>query len=399
MTDAIRICLFDATGLKDPPFQQPFQKLSHVQIVGLATGWEELRDWLRHTCVDIVAINLDDAKGQGLEAVSKTVQIAPGCSILGLSGQTDPAHIIQAMRAGCSQFVPWPVDIEDLKTAVGRIRAMRKGSLHSSRRICVIGSSGGVGATMVACNLAIELGHLTDRRCALVDMNLEFGDVGCAFDCTPRYSIADVCRDGVDADHLLISKAIHELPSNLAVMARPEEIEQARHVTPEGVQAMLCVMSELYPYIVVDLPRTFSFLSAAAVAQADRSLIITQPNVTSIRNATRIYRCLLQMGAEDDRVEIVLNRCKASFERISPDDIKAHFRRPVFAMIPNDYRRVQSALDLGHPVMKDSPNSPARLAIQDMARKIAGEQATAEDPAAAGGLWGKLLGRGSRPRE
>ena len=300
---------------------------------------------------------------------------------------------------GGSQFVTWPVDEEDLKTAVSRIRATKRVAAHSSKRVCVIGASGGVGATTIACNLAMELGHLTDRQVALVDMNLEFGDVACAFDCAPTYSIADVCRDGVDVDHMMLEKALHALPSNVSIMSRPDRVEDAREIAPENVQAMMKLLGDMHPYVVVDLPRTFSFLSAAAVSEAERLLIVTQLSVPCIRNATRIYQCLAQMNADEDRIEVVLNRCNANFERITPDEVEAHFKRPVFAMVPNDYRRIQTSLDLGQPVMHDSPNGPAKLAIQEMARKLSGDHGGDElTPAASSGLWNKIWGRGPKAR-
>jgi pilus assembly protein CpaE len=100
------------------------------------------------------------------------------------------------------------------------------------------------------------------------------------------------------------------------------------------------------------------------------------------------------MGADEDRIEIVLNRCKANYERISPEEVEAHFGRPVFAMIPNDYRRVQSALDFGQPVATDSPSSPVRLALQEMARRIATEDSPDTlGKAGSEGLFGKLWKR------
>lgn len=382
MADKLRACLFDASPDPGSNLRASFDHLSGVEILGLTGSWEELRDWVRNGNLDFVAIYLDDPERNGQGAVEKLAQFAPSCSILGISAQTDPHFIIAAMRAGCGQFVPFPIDTADLTNAIDRIRASKRTSIHTSKRVCVVGSSGGVGATAIACNLAMAFGQIAGRHVGLVDLNLEFGDVGCAFDCVPKYSIADVCRDGVEIDPHMLGAAIHELPCNVALLVRPENTEQARDVSPEGVQRMLQVMGELYPYVVIDLPRSFSFFSAAAVANADKILVITQLSVSSIRNATRILRLLRQLGAPDENIAVVVNRYKASYERIKQDEVESHFNRPVFALIPNDYRRMQSSLDLGQPVMLDAPNSPARLAIQEMARKLAGDHS--ETPAPAG---------------
>jgi pilus assembly protein CpaE len=392
--ESLRICLFDPGSQKGEAFQEPFECIQNATIIAHCSNWPDLREWIKHTGIDLVIANLDDPDDTVLQTVQNVVRLSPACKIIGVSANTDHTHIIKAMRAGCTQFVCWPVDREDLLSAVEQIRSTKLVTTSASKRICVIGSSGGAGATTIACNLALEFGSLSDRRAALIDLNLEFGDVGCAFDCVPKFSVADVCKSGVEPDRLLLSKAMHELPCNISILPRPENISQAREVTPEGVEALLRTLADLYPFVVVDLPRAYSFLSAAALRAADRVLLVTQLGVPFIRNATRIFQCLLEMDTEEDRIGIVLNRCKANYERISPEEVEAHFGRPVFAMVPNDYRRVQSALDFGQPIVTDSPSSAVRAAIQEMARKIA----TENSPETLGsrspeGLFGKFWKR------
>ena len=398
MAETLRICLFDTLPDRTPSFRIPFEQTQNTLILGEFNQWDELREWVRHGQVDIVAVNLDGDQEAALTVVENIGRTGQRCGIIGISSNLDPNFIIRAMRAGCSQFVCWPVDQGDLESAVERIRATRAVAVQAAKRVCVIGSSGGAGATTIACNLAMELGHLTHRHCALVDMNLEFGDVNCAFDCKPKFSVADICREQVDLDRHMVEKAMHELPCNVSILARPESLSDAHSVTPDGVTRALQALAELYPFTVIDLPRAYSFLSAAALRNAERVLIVTQLGVPFIRNATRIYECLLQMDTDEDRIEIVLNRCKANFERITPEEVESHFGRPVFALVPNDYRRVQTALDFGHPIVADAPNSPARVAIQEMARRIAGEDLDEGLSAAASGLFGKFWKKPAKTR-
>lgn len=404
MSEPLYACVFNAAGESEPPFHQPLDQHGGVEMLGVFSTWDELQHCLMGGHADVVVVNLDD-DGTGIQVVEGVTQLAPGLGILGVSGKSDPSTIIAAMRAGCSQFVCWPIEPDDLRSALDRIRSTARTAPkaiapQNSKRVCVVSSSGGAGATTIACNLAIELARITERRCALVDMNLEFGDVGCMFDCTPKYSIADVCSDGVEPDRLILSKAMHDLPCNVSILSRPERLEDSRMVTPEGVQAAFRILGEMYPYVVVDLLRVYSFLSGAALAESERVFIVTQLSVPHIRNAARLYESLLQMGAREDSVEIVLNRCKANYERITPDEVEAHFRRPVFAMIPNDYRRVQGSHDLGQPITVESATSPAQQAIQQMARKIASESGVDEPFAAAatGGIFGKLWKRGPKAK-
>ena len=400
MPRPFQIGLFDSEELEGDSFRAPFEQIDHITIAIKTSSWDELKEWIRHANIDLVAVNLGEHVDRGLVIVQRIVELSPACGILGISRKTDPETIISAMRTGCTQFVPWPVDPGDLKIAIERIRATQVNAVQASKRICVIGSSGGAGATTIACNLAMELGHITNNRCALVDLNLEFGDVCSSFDCNPTYTLADVCREEVEIDHLLLSKALHELPCNVSLLSRPNRLEEAREIMPEAINSALKVLASMFPFVVVDLPRSFSFMSSVALSDADHVLIVTQLGVPFIRNATRIYDCLLQMGTQESCVEIVLNRCNANFERITPDDVAAHFGQPVFAMIPNDYRRVQSSRDLGHPIVTNAPTSPARVAIQEMAQRLASDKPNDEQTrSTSSGFLGKFWRRsGSKAR-
>ncbi|MBP7935804.1 MAG: AAA family ATPase [Phycisphaerae bacterium] len=393
MPEPLKIVLFDGEGLAEETFRLAFQQLRHVQIVDQTSSWDELRELLTGE-TDVAAVNLGDKQGQGLSIVQRIAETTPTCSILGVGRWTDPESIIAAMRAGCSQFVTWPIDATDLNSAMERIRTTRVAEVKTSKLICVVGSAGGSGATTVACNLAMELVHTTNRRCALVDLNLEFGDVCTVLDCSPNYSIADVCGQGAEIDRTVMTKALYNLPCNVSILARPGELERAYDVTPEGVEGALRTLSTMFSYVVVDMPRTLDALNAAAVKNADYTLIVTQLGVPFIRNATRMFDGLIRTGMPEDRVQIVLNRCNADNDRIKPEEVEAHFGQPIFAMIPNDYKRVQSALDLGHPIVADAPSSPARLAIEQLAKKLTSQADAGEaEKTASSGLLSRLWRR------
>lgn len=395
MEEPLRLCLFDEVAPRHVAFARSFEDFEGVEVIATHSEWKQLHECVMRRDADIFAVNLDGPTA--LEIVQKISRQAPQCGIIGISSVSDASFIIKAMRAGCTQFVCAPVDHDDLHNAIQRVRPAKVKSGPPSRRICVVGSSGGSGATTLACNLAMEMGHLVDRRVALVDLNLEYGDVSCSFDCSPKYSIADLCGEGIELDHDTLAAVLHELPCNVSLIARPEHVEEAREVTPDGVDLMFRMLAEQFPFVVVDLPRAYNFINTVAVGRADHILIVTQLGVPFVRNAGRIYQTLLNLGAEPDQIHIVLNRFNADFGRISVKDVQEHFRRPIFAVIPNDYQFVSASLDLGHPIGADAPTSKCRAAIQELARKLAPEFTAAAGPDAAGrGIFNKILGR--RPK-
>jgi pilus assembly protein CpaE len=394
MSIALRTCLLDLTGDPRGELRPHLETSEHLAVIDLCNSWASLQQHLQAGNIDLVAINLDVAENPRFLSVRRIAEVAPNCAILGISSDADPQTIIGAMRAGCSQFVRAPIDPADLQEAIERVRQTRLPSAVAALQIAVIGSSGGAGGTTVACNLALELTHVSTQEVALIDLNLHFGDVACAFDAAPRYSVGDVCRTDVTIDRTLLEMAMHQQTCKVALLPRPEHLADAEFVTPEGVEQLLRVLAQSYTYTVMDVPRYFSAVSLAALRAADRVLIVSQLAVPFLRNAQRIYAGLVESGVDDARIELVLNRAKTEHERITTAEVEKHFGRPVYATIPNDYKHITAARDLGHPIRAEAPNSPARRAIQALAQQLVKAHTGPSQPAPARrGLFGGLFSK------
>lgn len=368
----LRICLFERSTALNTAFRAVFEDLANVEVLDYCSAWRQLQEHLGFGTVDAVAVNLDeeDAAARFL-TIQRIAEVAPDCPIIGVSGNVDPEMIIQAMRAGCSQFVRSPIDRNDLTAAIDRIRKRHLPVSEGCQQIGIIGSSGGAGSTTLACNLALELARLTGRRTGLVDMDLQFGDIACAFDRSPKFSVADLCRADVEIDRTLVEAALDGLPCNVSLLARPENIEDSEEIDPDHVEQLFLCLAQIFPFVVVDVPRQLSLVTIRALRMSGQVFIVSQLAVPFLRNATRIYEALAKAGIDENRIELILNRCNAEHERITPAEVEKHFGRPVYAVVPNDYKHVTASRDLGHPILASAPNSPARLAVQNVARRIA----------------------------
>lgn len=401
MESRLRVALFNTQHEQAHALREVIAHLSALELALETSGWDDLEACLRaeDEGVGLLVVNLDPDIESGQRVVNKAARAAPEVSIIGISTHTDPETIISSMRAGCTQFVCAPIDGKDFKSAVESIRSMRTAPPQASRRVCVVGASGGVGATTVACNLALELAQVSGRTSALVDLNLEYGDVSFNFDCTPKYSVADVCDERSTIDKTFLESALHALPCDVALLCRPEKLADAHRVTPEGVEQALRALSQMFANVVIDVPRMFSYLNSPALDRADLVMIVAQLSVSSLRNASRVFDLLLEMGLKDQCLELVLNRTPAEYQRVTVRDVEEHFGKPMFALIPNDYRRVTASLDFGQPIVADSPNSPARLAFHELAKSIIQSRhadAGGRGEGAGKGLFKRWLGRGKK---
>jgi pilus assembly protein CpaE len=102
---------------------------------------------------------------------------------------------------------------------------------------------------------------------------------------------------------------------------------------------------------------------------ASSVMLVLQLSVPSIRNAHRLHKALIQYGMPAEKILPVVNRATRN-SPISPQDVEEHLGTSVFAVIPNDYKTVQGALDFGRPLLNESPDSPVRKAIAQIARRL-----------------------------
>jgi pilus assembly protein CpaE len=217
--------------------------------------------------------------------------------------------------------------------------------------------------------LAIELAQLAGDTCALVDLQLEFGSVATYFDSRPAHTIADLTTASNEIDTKIVEQAMTVLPSNVAVLARPERVDQATNIDSESIASILKVLAQRYDSVVADIPCRFDGISITALEMASSVMLVLQLSVPSIRNAQRLYKALIQYGMPAEKILPVVNRSTRN-SPISPKDVEEHLGTSVFAVIPNDYKTVQGALDFGRPLLNESPDSPVRKAIAQIARRL-----------------------------
>jgi len=217
--------------------------------------------------------------------------------------------------------------------------------------------------------LAIELAQLSADLCALVDLQLEFGSVATYFDAHPAHTIGDLTNIPNEVDTQMAERAMTILPNNVALLARPERVDQAANIDPECIAQILKILAQRYDSVVADTPCHLGGVGIAALEMATSVLLVLQLSVPSIRNAQRLYKGLIQYGMPTEKILLVANRFTRNCP-ISPRDVEENVGTSIFAVIPNDYRTVQAALDFGRPLLNESPNSPVRKAIAEMARRL-----------------------------
>lgn len=384
MSNLLHVCLYNTDPKSSKELQEHITSLNFARFLGEVGNSEDLARALGSTEVNVIFFHLDPKPEPVLEVIDQVATRYPTIALIAVSHQSDVNAVLAPMRAGCDQFVCEPIDPTDLSNAVARVASRRLARSTKSRVICVAAPSGGSGATSIACNLALEIGHLSDRECGLLDLDTQFGDVATNFDSEPRYTLHDLADSGDHLDRSILASTVTALPCKVALVARPEMVEHDETLTPEVIHRIVELMSSAYENVVIDLPGHINPKTLAALHQADLILVVSQLIVPSIRNAKRYFDALARSGIPEDRLEYVVNRVDGRGGRVTIKDVEEAVKKPVYGSIPNDYQFVAKSIDLGRPIAAVDSNSPVRVAIRKVAQKIlttttapdlAGEQA------------------------
>lgn len=370
MSHLLRICLYNTDPEVSNELKNAIQELDFGRLVAELNEPEHLAATLHEDGINLIFFHLDPDPDPILEVIEQVSACYPELAMIAISHKTNPDAILAPMRAGCDQFVCEPINSADLASAVNRVASKRLLTPPKSRCICVTGASGGTGTTSIACNLALEIAHLANRECALVDLDLQFGDVAANFDCEPRYNLYDLAVAGSDLDRSILSSTLTKLPCKVAILSRPEMIEQQEAVTPDTIHRVIELLMGSYENTVIDVPRELSPWTAATFSHAERIFIVCQLMVPSIRHAKRYYDALLRTGVPEERLEFVVNRSDGRSGRVTVRDLEETVKKPVYACIPNDYQFVARSIDFGRPIASLDRSNPVRAAIGKMAREI-----------------------------
>lgn len=393
MSNLLHACLYNLDASSSESLTAQVKTLNFVRLVSEVSNPESLAQLLQSGGIHLVFFHMDPNPNAVVETIEQVASRYPDLALIAVSHKTDPASILVPMRAGCDQFVCEPIDQNDLANAVARVASKRMASMAKSRCICVTSPSGGSGATTIACNLALEIGHLADRDCALVDLDFQFGDVALNFDAEPKYTFHDLADTGGELDKAVLSATMMALPCKVALLSRPDSIEQSEVITPDAVQRVIEELRGSFENIVIDVPGHLDARNAVAITQADLVLVVCQLLVPSIRNTKRYIEALRNMGMSDDRIEVVVNRNDGRTGRLTEADLAETVKKPVFASVPNDYQFVARSIDIGRPIAALDRNSPVRSAIRQLARKIVNNSSGPEQAGDRKGFLSRLLAK------
>ena len=218
--------------------------------------------------------------------------------------------------------------------------------------------------------MALELANLTKEKVALIDLNLQLGDVTTFLDLNPNFDISYVANNLNRVDEAFLLTTLEQYKdTSLYVLADPPYLEQAEDISSEQITRLFDVLKQTFSYIVVDTGSNFDNKTITVLDNSDLILLVTIVNLPAIRNCQRCLDLFERLGYEKEKTKIILNRYMEN-EEIKTEDVEDVLDRKVYWKIPNNYFTIMSAINKGIPVGVVNPDSNIAKNYKDLAAML-----------------------------
>src|SRR5215216_7184126 len=323
--DKIRVLIVDDVSETRENVRKLLQFESDVDVVGTARTGKEAIQLSQELNPDVVLMDINMPDMDGISATEAIRAKQPAVQVVILSVQSDQNYMRRAMLAGARDFLTKPPMGDELISAIRRAGAMAQTEKSKSAQIAVTPISGnmgtiagygvpkgkivtiyspkgGTGCTTLAVNLALTLNN-EDTRVALVDGNLQFGDVAVFINEQGKNTIIDLAPRAEELDPEIVEEVmLKHAASGLHILAAPSRPEYAEKVSSGQFARVLEYLSQIYAYVVVDTASLLTDVTLSAVDLSDVIVLVTTQDIPSIKNC-RLFLDLLQtLGIERDRV-------------------------------------------------------------------------------------------------
>ncbi|MFD3332639.1 CpaE family protein [Streptomyces sp. NPDC058700] len=341
-----------------------------------------------------------------LELVREVALRFPAVGVVLITADASPVLFSAAMDSGARGLVTLPLGYEELAS---RVQAAAQWSAGVRRHlgagaeqvtgpggtvVTVSGAKGGVGTTVTAVHLALAA-RASGRTVALVDMDLQSGDIASYLDVQFRRSVADLAAI-TDISPRVLQDAVYVHETGLSLLLAPAEGERGEEVTDRAARQVISALRGRHEVVVVDCGSQLTGAGAAVIEMADTALLVATPDVVAVRAAKRTVRMWerLQVRKAEETVTVV-NRHHRTSEIQPPLVQKITGTRIAGVAVPAHFKELQAVVDAGRLHELD-----AKSTVKQALWTLAGELGLVGAPAAAGpgkpgrpGKPGKQLAR------
>jgi len=402
MKTVVRLALVDPHDTTRSALKSLMLGIDTVWLEAECSRYDFFFDVVTQTQPDIALVALDSDATKGLALVAKITQELPACNVLVISSSTEGSLILQAMRNGAKEFLGLPLKLEDVPSALERIRQAQMSrtgetQVRSCQVIAVAGAGGGVGCTSLAVNLGCVLAKSPQNSVVVIDLDFALGDSDVWLDIIPDYTIQDVAENITRLDYSLLKRSLTKHQCGAFLLPRPVQLDEHLVITPETLKRMIALLKTTFTHLVIDVSKSFGALDMAALELANSVLFVTQLDLPCLRNVVRLMQHFETREGLTEKIKIIVNRFGLEDTQISLTKALETIGREIYFQIPNDFATMVEARNNGIPLCMQAPRAKITRSLEQLAQQLdlSANPKTEEERKPRKGLF-SFLGSGGR---
>ena len=369
MSAPIRVLVAVDDGVDGDIVQGALPSDDGIQIVGVVDGLEESWTTLQEVPTDLLAVVCGDYSDRAIYLIDGAVKQRPERPVVVLSAGSPNGFVKRVFEVGADDIVSLPESPEHVAFTFQKAIVRKQGAANGTGvalapMVCVLGPKGGTGKTLTACNLAVSLAA-GGRRVAIVDLDLQFGDVALSLGLAPTRTIYDLAKSGGSLDGEKIAGYLAEHPSGVSVLVAPTRPDHAGAISTEFLREVYAALRGSHDYVIVDTPPGFTAEVIASIDSSSHVCVVGMLDSLSLKNTKLGLETLELMGYDRARTRLVLNRADSRVG-ISRDDVVAIVGRTPDVFIPSD-RDIPRSVNEGKPIALSGKRSDAAKAFGQLA--------------------------------
>lgn len=388
-----------------------------IEVIAKASNGREAVALAKQHRPDVILMDINMPDMDGIAATEAIMTQDPAVQVIIMSVQGETDYLRRAMLAGAREFLTKPISADDLYKSIRhvyRLAATRPrvtntggsaeggsagGGGTEGQIIAVFSPKGGVGTSSIAANLAVAIRQQTNKKVALVDGNMVFGDLSVILNLRSDKTILDLATriDGLDRDLLNDVLATHT--SQVKVLLAPPDPQSGEVVTSDHFRAILEQMRREFDYVIVDTPASFQDRSLLLLDMANRIVTLMTLEMHCIRNITQFLEVTNLLEYPQEKIVLVLNKA-TNRTGMRAEDVEKTIRRKMVIQIGDDAQEMTVSINQGVPLVIRKPTHQIARDINNLARELTPvakptTAAGAAAPAAEqkGGLFNRLIKR------
>lgn len=365
-----------------------FRSTIEVQEGGIDAATAYLGDKRTPELLIVETTANKDQMFRQLEALANVCD--PDSRVILIGAENDIELFRTLIQEGISDYLISPVTVEQIKESAAKVFE-GAGSQDDGRLIAFAGMTGGVGNSVLAHNVAHELSAAYDEQVIVVDLDIAFGTAALDYNMQPRQTIVDALTQTGRLDPSVLGQFLMEFgETKLSVLASPASLSTGLQMTAEPLDAVLKVVKPMAEFIVLDLPHTWDSWINDVLAAADEVVLVSRPDLTSLRNAKNVVEYIGPKRSTDAPTRLVLNQAGAAKRAdLSEGDFKDALAMEPALSIPYDPEAFGRALNNGEMMSKASAKSKATTGIIELAKIVSAREVDDEGGKKGFGLFKK----------